>query len=54
MKGLSTALTKKDLGVLVDGKPDMRQQCAPEGQLYPELYQKKHDQQVKEGDSTLC
>ena len=30
--------------------------CCPEGQLYPELHQEKHDEKVKGGDSAplLC
>ncbi|GAB0177912.1 mitochondrial enolase superfamily member 1 [Grus japonensis] len=50
---------KKDLGVLIDEKLSMSQQCAPgspESQPCPGLHQKRCDQQVKGGDPAplLC
>ena len=48
---------KKVLRVVVDGKPDISQQCAlTECQLYPGLHQKQRGQQGEGGDpaSLLC
>ena len=41
---------KKDMGVLMDGKLDMRQQCpSPESQMYPGWHQKKCASRSREG-----
>jgi len=40
---------EKDLGIQVDKLTICA--CSPEGQLYPGLHQKKHDQQVEGRDS---
>ena len=57
MKGLSAALPKKDLRVLVDGKLDMSQQHALTSQKanhIPGLHQKKHGQQGGNLVPLLC
>ena len=50
MKGLSTALPKRDSGGWEAGHEPARCSHSPESQLYPRLHQKKHDQQVMGDD----